>query len=108
MRITTSKDVNFRAYSWDTEMGGTMHDYITVFQYKGRSGKVRTWGTPYSGDISDYGAGSFIDDIFQTKSEAGTIYLAVSTFIGSTSISSQSISAFTITGDKLNTRPKAI
>lgn len=108
MFITTSKDGNFRAYSWDTETGGTMHDYITVYQYKGRSGKVMTWGTPYSDDISDYGAGAFVHDIFQTKSAANTIYLVVSTFIGSTSLNGQVISAFAVKGDKLNTKAKVI
>jgi hypothetical protein len=108
MSITTSKDRNFRGYSWDTGTGGTMHDYITVFQYRGLSGKVRAWGTPYSDDISDYGVGAFVHDIFQLKSATENIYLVVFTFIGSTSLASQTISAFTIKGNKLNTKPRVI
>ena len=34
--ITTSRDGKLRAYSWDTNEGGTMHDFVTVFQYLGQ------------------------------------------------------------------------
>lgn len=108
IRVTTSKNGRLRSYSWDTESGGTMHDFITVFQFRDSKGKVKSWAPPYSEDISDYGVGSFIHDIFQTDTSAGPIYLLVSTFIGSTSLSGQTISAFRINGEKLDHNAKVI
>lgn len=108
IRITTSKDYKLRSFSWDTQRGGSMHDYITVFQFRDGRGKVRSWGAPYSEDISDYGAGSFVHDIFQTDTLSGRLYLVVSTFIGSTSLASQSISTFRINGPKLDGSVKVL
>src|SRR3954451_3919742 len=36
--ITTSGDGKLRAYSWDAQTGGTMHDFVTVYQFQGKSG----------------------------------------------------------------------
>lgn len=85
-----------------------MHDFLTVFQFRDRKGKVRTWAQPYSEDISDYGVGSFVHDIFQTDTSVGPIYLLVSTFIGSTSLSGQTIKVFRINGEKLDQNAKFI
>ncbi len=106
--LTTSKDGRFRAYSWDTEEGGTMHDYITVYQFKGQSGKAYSWAPPYSDDLGNNRAGGFVHQIFQTSTKSGPIYLTVSTFIGSTSLASQTISTVKINGEKLNTRARMI
>jgi hypothetical protein len=108
MSITTSKDRRLRAYSWDTESGGTMHDYMTVYQFQKRNGDVGVWALPYSDDISEYGAGSFVHQIFQTETPKETLYLVVSTFIGSTSLSGQSLTVFRIENDNLNTEAKLI
>ena len=35
-----SDDGKFRIYSWDTESGGTMHEFSRVYQYQGADGKV--------------------------------------------------------------------
>lgn len=106
--ITTSKDGRLRAYSWDARWGGTMHDFLTVYQYRGKSGRVHTWSAPYSEDIGTRGVGTFVHDIFQTMSASGPIYLAVSSFIGSTSLSGQFISAFRINGENVNDSAKVI
>lgn len=108
MLITTSKDGRLRAYSWDAESGGTMHDYITVYQFRSRTGRVRISAPPYSDDISEYGAGAFVHQIFQTHTRSGSVYLVVSTFIGSTSLAGQTLDAFRIENDKLNSRAKVI
>ena len=105
MYVATSRDGRLRIYSWDVEDGGTMHDFDNVFQYKGKSGKVHTW-TRNSDDEGDYGA--FYTQIFQTETPDGTIYLGNSTFIGSTSLGGQAISAFRINGEKLDTNAKVI
>jgi hypothetical protein len=106
--ITTSLDGKLRAYSWDTNEGGTMHDFLTVFQFKGAGGKVHTWTEPYGQSMEDRGAGTFVTQIFQTKTAADTIYLVVDTFIGSTSLAGQGIHAYRITGDKLDRNAKVI
>ena len=108
MSITTSKDGRLRAYSWDTESGGTMHDYMTVYQFQKRNGNVGVWELPYSDDVSEYGAGSFVHQIFQTETRNETLYLVVSTFIGSTSLSGQSLTVFRIENGHLNTDVKLI
>ncbi len=104
MYVTTSKDGRLRIYSWDLETGGTMHDFASVFQYRGKSGKVYSW----TEDREDESAGVFYHQIFQTDVPGGPIYLGVSTFIGSTSLAGQTIKAFRINGEKLDTEAKVI
>lgn len=107
MMIRTSKDGNFRSYSWDCECGGTMHNFYTVFQYlSGQNVKVHA--EPFSMDVEDRGVGAFVHDIFQMPLKRGTVYLTVSTFIGSTSLNGQSIDAWKIEGGKLIPKAKLI
>jgi hypothetical protein len=108
MYITTSRDGKLRAYSWDTNEGGTMHDFMTVFQYMGKSGKVMTATDPYEQSMEDRGAGAFVHQIFQTDATSGPVYLVVDTWIGSTSLAGQGIHAFRIEGDKLDRKAKVI
>lgn len=104
MYIVTSRDGRLRIYSWDRQTGGTMHDFDSVYQYRGKSGKVYSWT---STDEEDSG-GVFYHDLFQVDSPRGVIYLPVSTFIGSTSLAGQTISAVRIEGEKLNTKANVI
>ncbi|HRI05083.1 MAG TPA: hypothetical protein PLL77_15205 [Pyrinomonadaceae bacterium] len=104
MYVTTSKDGRLRIYSWDLETGGTMHDFASVFQYRGKSGKVYSW----TEKREDESAGVFYHQIFQTDTTGGPIYLGVSTFIGSTSLAGQTIKAFRINGEKLDVDAKVI
>ena len=97
MYVVTSKDGRFRIYSWDRQTGGTMHDFDSVFQFRGASGKVHSWS---AGEDEDSG-GVFYHDLFQVDSRAGPLYLGVATFIGSTSLAGASINAFTIDGERL-------
>lgn len=101
--ITTSEDGKLRIYSWDMQTGGTLHDYASVIQYQGRSGKVNAWV-----DVDEPGGGGFYSQIFQVPTSAGTIYLANSTFTASTSLAGQSIRALRINNDKLELKPKVI
>jgi hypothetical protein len=103
MYVTTSKDGRLRIYSWDQETGGTMHDFASVFQYKGKSGKIYSWAEK---TLEDESAGVFYHQIFQTDTTGGPIYLGVSTFIGSTSLAGQTIKAFRINGEKLDSETK--
>src|SRR4051812_37436745 len=106
--LTTSRDGKFRTYSWDSEEGGTQHDYVTVLQYRGKSGKVYAWSVPHTQNLEERGAGSFVHQIFQTDTTSGPVYLAVSTLIGSTSYAGQTISAYRVDGEKLDRAPKII
>jgi hypothetical protein len=56
----------------------------------------------------DESAGSFYPEIFQVASKNGPIYLATSTFIGSTSMHGQSIKTIKINGDDLDLTAKLI
>lgn len=103
--VTTSKDGKFRAISWDRETGGTMHDFLTVFHYVDAKGKSHAWARDYDEEES---AGSFVHQVFQTNAKGGTIYLAESTFIGSTSLAGQTLSAYRIEGSSLNADAKVI
>ncbi len=98
MFITTSLDGRLRIYSWDMETGGSMHDFDAVYQYRGKSGYVRTWAEHRNGD---FGAGVFYHDIFEVDTASGRVYLPVSTFIGSTSLNGQRIAAVKIRGESL-------
>lgn len=98
MYVATSKDGKLRIYSWDMQTGGTMHDYAAVFQFVGRTGKVYA----ISEADEDESAGSFYTEIFQVASKTGPIYLATSTFIGSSSNHGQSIDAMRIDGEQLD------
>lgn len=104
MFITTSNDGKLRIYSWDMETGGTMHDYASVFQYQGKSGKVYTWSE--TGD--EESAGPFYTQIFQVPTKTNTIYLINSTFIASSSLSGQSLDAVRILGEKLDRKARLI
>lgn len=105
MDIATSRDGRLRIYSWDLEDGGTMHDFDNVFQYKGKSGKIYTWSRT---NVAEGDYGSFYTQIFQTDTSEGPIYLGNSTFIGSTSLGGQTISAFRVNGEKLDTNARVI
>jgi hypothetical protein len=102
--ISTSSDGRFRIYSWDTEEGGTMHSFDSVYQYKGSTGRV--FSKSFLADETD--AGAFVSDIFTLKSASGPVYLARFSSILSTSLSFQSIDLFKIRGNVLDSRVKLI
>ena len=105
MFIATSRDGKFRIYSWDNESGGTMRDFENVYEFEGRDGRVYATERK-SAQEGDYG--SFYTQIFQIAAPEGMTYLANSTFIASTSLSSQALSAFRVDGAKLNSDVKII
>lgn len=94
--VRTSRDGNFRMYSWDTWKGGSMHVFKEIYQWKG-SGTVftkipaRSEGDP----------GNFCSKIFTVDINAKTYYLAVTNGIYSNKDASQSISVYTIDRNKL-------
>ena len=94
--VKTSSDGNFRIYSWDTETGGTMHFFKTVYQYKNNSKVYLKVPTYEEGD-----AGAFCSKIFDVKIGNKNFYLPITNGIFSTKDASQSISVFNIEGNKL-------
>jgi len=104
MFVATSADGKLRVYSWDTDTGGTMHDFASVYQYQGRSGKVYVWSDSGEGG----GGGAFTSEIFDVPTKTGTIYLATTTFIATTSLSAQWISTMRINGERLDQKVRLI
>ena len=58
--------------------------------------------------MEDRGAGDFVIRSSRQILAGQPIYLAVSTFVGSTSLAGQTITAYKITGEKLDTNSKVI
>jgi hypothetical protein len=98
--IVSSEDNFLRIYSWDTWLGGTMHDFENIFQFK--SGEKIYSKVNY--DTAKVGEGDyapFYSQIFTLKANNKTYYLAVNNGIFSTKDASQSIKAFTIENNSL-------
>lgn len=95
--VKTSKDGLFRIYSWDSQLGGTMHFFNVLYQYKtGTSTKTQLLQTK-EGDPAWY-----CSDIFSLKTKKTSYYLAVINGIYSSKDIAQSIKAFQISGFALN------
>lgn len=96
--VTTSKDGLFRIYSWDSNLGGTMHFFNVIYQYK--SGKTVTMRRYESDEEAD--PAWFCSGIYALKTKKHTYYLAITNGIYSTKDVRQSINAFEITDKGLN------
>ncbi len=106
MMNATSDDGKFRIYTWDSEAGGTMHEYNRVYQFQGADGKI--YSQKEKDSEEDGGAGSFVTDIFSVDTRNGKIYIVCSTFIGSTNDHYQSANLYKINGDALEDKVKLI
>lgn len=105
--IQTSEDNLFRIYSWDTELGGTMHDFENIFQYK--SGDTVFSKLAYdTATIEEGDYVPFYSDIFTFKNNGKSYYLAISNGIYSNKDISQSIKIFCIENGLLNDTIKLI
>jgi hypothetical protein len=105
VNIVTSTDGLFRIYSWDTETGGTMHDFENVLQYK--SGNVvhsirdRDTATVYH-DTYYY----HYSHLYTVKASGKTYYLGVYYGIFSSKDRELGIKAFSIENGKINDKVK--
>jgi hypothetical protein len=98
--IVSSKDKLLRIYSWNTWKGGTMYDFVNLFQYKS-NGKVFT---KIIKDTVTQGEGDYIpfySQIFTLKNKKHTFYLCVYNGIYSSKDASQSIKILEIENDNL-------
>lgn len=105
--IVTSKNGLFRIYSWDTWLGGTMHDFKNIVQYKSGD-KVYT---QIFNDTTTNGEGDYIpyySEIYSLFVNNKTYYLAIGNGIYSSKDISQSIKVFTIENNSLNDTVKLI
>ncbi|WP_133055330.1 hypothetical protein [Niastella koreensis] len=94
--VHTSDDGNFRIYSWDSETGGTMHFYKVIYQWKA-NGKVFT-SIP---KFEETDPGYFCSKIFTVSIGIKPFYLAVTDGTYSSKDSRQSITCYSIEGNKL-------
>lgn len=92
LSMAASEDGKLRVFSWDTQSGGSMHFYETVYQYQGKNGKV--YSKPDALDEGD--PGSFAHEIFTLNTKTENIYLVYSTSILSNANSAQWITLFKI------------
>lgn len=106
MANATSEDGKFRVYTWDSETGGTMHDYYRVYQFQGADGKV--YSQIEDNSEKDGGAGSFVYDIFTVDAKGEKVYVVCTTFIGSTNDHYQAANLFKIEGNKINDKVNLI
>jgi hypothetical protein len=104
--IATSADGRIRIYSWDTETGGTMHEYSRVYQFRGADGRV--YSKTEDNSAMDGGAGSFVYAIYSVDAKEGKVYIVCSTFIGSTNDHYQSANLFRIERNELKDKIKLI
>lgn len=95
--ITTSDDKKLRIYSWDTRLGGTMHFYNTVFQYRIGENVFAEELIVDEGDPS-----CFYNRIYTFIKEGKTFYFAINNGIYSSRDHSQEIEIFAIENGRLN------
>jgi hypothetical protein len=95
--IATSSDSLFRIYSWDTWLGGTMHYFDNIYQYKSGD-KIYFLHSEKDGDDPK----AFYSEIFTIKTENKTWYLVVGNTISSTKDAAQFIRAVTIENNAVN------
>ena len=99
LTIATSADHRFRIYSWDTEEGGTMHFFSSVYQYQTEQG-VFSKTFQDSADEGDPGAWS--TPVYTLRLPTKTYYLAINHTIFSNLDIHQAIQAFSIDKRALN------
>jgi hypothetical protein len=104
--IVTSEDGLFRIYSWDTQVGGTMHIYNNLFQFSSKN-KVFSKISPVSkGEDSE--AGSYYFQINDIISNNKKYYITQSRAILDSRYYYNILKIFSIDNLKLNDNAKLI
>jgi len=101
--VVTSRDNEFRIYSWDTWLGGTMHNFKNLFQFKSDN---KVYSTYLKTNKQDFG--TYFTDIFTLKANNKTYYLTVSGGSESTKDAYETIRIYTISKDLINDKVKLI
>ncbi|MFI5141221.1 MAG: hypothetical protein ACHQII_02595 [Bacteroidia bacterium] len=95
--VVTSADGLFRIYSWDTWLGGTMHDFNNIYQF---TSNQKTYTKIYDYPEGDYG--TYYTDIYTLKANNKTYYLTLRMNSFSTRDHMQAVDICTIEGGSLN------
>lgn len=97
LAISSAKDGLFRIYSWDEQVGGTMHFFDNVMQYKLGEKTIAVLDIPKSdGDNRPN-----YNKIYTFVNNGHTYYLAVFSEIGSTKDIGRGVNIFQIENGKL-------
>lgn len=103
INILTSKDGNFRIYTWNTLTGGTMQFYKNIFQYKA-DGKVFS----KMNKIQSNDSGCNYYELNQVSSKNKTFYVTSSIAVGSSAVYYFEAKIFSVEKNKLDTKAKLI
>ncbi|TAG98494.1 MAG: hypothetical protein EAZ17_09250, partial [Sphingobacteriales bacterium] len=95
VHVVTSSDSLLRIYSWDTWLGGTMHYFVNIFQFKS-GGKVFVKLVYDTTTLNEGVYVPFYSQIHSLKGKTKTYYLAISNGVYSSKDCRQSIRVFTI------------
>lgn len=102
--VTTSADKRLRIYSWDTWMGGTMHQFKNIYQYQSGTTINSETSDYYDDDTGEdgYDPGTFCSAIYTLTAQNKTYYLVITNGIYSTKDCSQTVECYAIEDGKLN------
>lgn len=104
IHLISSRDGNFRIYSWDTRDGGSMHSFRNLFQYKSGD-RIYSKLSADTGRDQYYDPGVFYVHMYRLKKR---VYLALGNGIYSHSEMGTRIKIFSIEGQTLNDTLKLI
>lgn len=107
LNIISSTDGLFRIYSWDTDGGGTMHEFENVMQYKIGQKTYSAWVRDTAVDHQDKYV-PYYTKIYVFKVNNKTYYLGIYEGVYCTSCRGQGLQVFTIENGKLNDDLKII
>lgn len=99
LTIASSADKQFRIYSWDTRLGGTMRDFENIYQYQADN-KVHS--KSLSDKRKEGDPGSWFSEIFTLDTNNRKFYIGYFHAIYSTSDAYQGIKLFDIKDSILN------
>ena len=94
--IVTTPDGLFRIYSWDTWLGGSMHDFKNILQFNSK-GKIYSTDSSKNGDEF----ATYFTGIFSLKVKDKRYYLAISGGSESTRDAYETIGVYSISNDSL-------
>jgi hypothetical protein len=107
MGIVTSSDNLLKIYSWDTEMGGRMHDYQNLIQYKAGQ-KVNTILKTDTAITNNDGYIYYYTKLYKLTAGSKTFYLAIYNGIFGSLYCGEGVQVFSIENGKLNQDTKII
>ena len=99
LTVATSADSRLRIFSWDTEEGGTMHIFSTVYQYQTTAG---IHSKTFQDSSKEADPGEWCPQIYTLHSQSKVYYLVINYAIFSHQENYQGIQAYSIGKNSLN------